>query len=224
MGGQACVFYGAAQFSRNLDLLILSDPGTMAAVAAALQDLQAGRIAVPEFDASHLARGHAVHFRCAREDVSGLRIDLMSVLRGVDDFETVWHRRTVLEVDGETIDVMSIQDLVLAKKTQRDKDWPMIQRLMEQSFFLTSGIADANLAGFWLRELRTPELLIRVASDYPEAARKSSRAAVAAALAGDVRLVSEALDEEQRNERDKDRTYWEPLKRELEQFRRDRRM
>lgn len=26
MGGQACVFYGAAEFSRDTDLLILADP------------------------------------------------------------------------------------------------------------------------------------------------------------------------------------------------------
>ena len=28
MGGQACVFYGAAEFSRDTDLLILADAGT----------------------------------------------------------------------------------------------------------------------------------------------------------------------------------------------------
>ncbi len=27
MGGQACVFYGAAEFSRDTDLLILADSG-----------------------------------------------------------------------------------------------------------------------------------------------------------------------------------------------------
>ena len=134
MGGQACVFYGAAQFSRDLDLLILSDPESITSVQSALDELQAHPIAVPAFEAAHLARGHAVHFRCGRGDVAGLRIDLMSVLRGVDDFETVWDRRTILEIAGEVIDVMSIRDLVLAKKTQRDKDWPMIQRLMAQSW------------------------------------------------------------------------------------------
>jgi hypothetical protein len=62
MGGQACVFYGAAEFSRDLDLLILAD-------------LEAEPIAVPELDTAYLAKGHAVHFRCRRTDVAGLRID-----------------------------------------------------------------------------------------------------------------------------------------------------
>ena len=29
MGGQACVFYGAAEFSRDTDLLILADPANL---------------------------------------------------------------------------------------------------------------------------------------------------------------------------------------------------
>lgn len=29
MGGQACVFYGAAEFSRDLDLLILADEANL---------------------------------------------------------------------------------------------------------------------------------------------------------------------------------------------------
>jgi hypothetical protein len=78
MGGQACVFYGAAEFSRDVDLLILIDPDNLARVRAALGDLNAVPIAVPQFDPDLLNRRHAVHFRCRREDFAGLRIDLMS--------------------------------------------------------------------------------------------------------------------------------------------------
>jgi hypothetical protein len=41
MGGQACVFYGAAEFSRDADLLILADDANLARLKATLQDLQA---------------------------------------------------------------------------------------------------------------------------------------------------------------------------------------
>ena len=44
-------------------------------------------------------------------------------------------RGTTLDVDGEPIDLLALEDLVRAKKTQRDKDWPMIRRLVEQSYF-----------------------------------------------------------------------------------------
>jgi hypothetical protein len=47
MGGQACVFYGAAEFSRDTDLAIVADPTNLARLRRALADLQAEVIAVP---------------------------------------------------------------------------------------------------------------------------------------------------------------------------------
>jgi hypothetical protein len=34
MGGQACVLYGAAEFSRDTDLAILANPGAVSAFAS----------------------------------------------------------------------------------------------------------------------------------------------------------------------------------------------
>ncbi len=131
MGGQACVLYGAAEFSRDTDLAILADPQNLLHLQAALDDLQADRIAVPPFEQRYFDLGLAVHFRCQREDCSGQRIDVMSKMRGVAPFAELWSRRTTLIVDDDPIDVLSLPDLVQAKKTQRDKDWPMIARLLE---------------------------------------------------------------------------------------------
>ena len=68
MGGQACVLYGAAEFSRDLDLCVLAEPENLARLQAALDELQAESIAVPQFERTHLDRGHAVHFRCRASD------------------------------------------------------------------------------------------------------------------------------------------------------------
>ena len=222
MGGQACVFYGAAEFSRDLDLLILTDAGNLDRLRAALEDLEAGPIAVPPLDPDLLARGHAVHFRCRRPDVAGLRIDVMAVLRGVAGFDELWARRTTIDAQGEPVDLLSIEDLVQAKKTQRDKDWPMIRRLVEQSYFSTTQEPSPSLVAFWLRELRTPELLVRVASTYAENARRLTRPAVSVAMIGDVEATTTALAAEEQDERRRDREYWEPLRRELEALRRGR--
>ncbi len=86
MCGQACVFYGAAEFSRYLDLLVLADTGNVANLRSALDALRAEVIAVPGFDERRLLRGHAVHFRCHSEEVAGLRVDVMASLRGVGGF------------------------------------------------------------------------------------------------------------------------------------------
>jgi len=64
MGGQACVFYGAAEFSRGTDFAILADAANLARLRKALAELQAELIAVPPFAIRYLRRGHAIHFRC----------------------------------------------------------------------------------------------------------------------------------------------------------------
>ena len=78
MGGQACVLYGAAEFSRDVDLAILADPRNLSRLGKTLADLKAELIAVPPFDHGYLRQGHAIHFRCMEPDVAGVRIDIMS--------------------------------------------------------------------------------------------------------------------------------------------------
>ena len=122
MGGQACIVYGAAEFSRHADLAVLADPANLRRLRDALDELQAETIAVPPFDAKYLDRGHAVHFRCERVDVEGLRIDVMSRMRGVDEFPALWERRTSLELRASAdepsldVDLLSLSDLVAAKR------------------------------------------------------------------------------------------------------------
>ena len=62
MGGQACVLYGAAEYSRDLDLAVLATDEALPRLTDALQALHATVIAVPRFEQQYLARGHVVHF------------------------------------------------------------------------------------------------------------------------------------------------------------------
>jgi hypothetical protein len=72
MGGQACVFYGAAEFSRDTDFAILASPANLARLKKALAELQAELIAVPSFAIEFLRKGHALHFRCRHPETVGL--------------------------------------------------------------------------------------------------------------------------------------------------------
>jgi hypothetical protein len=54
MGGQACVLYGGAEFSRDTDLLVLADDANLERLTAALEALEADVIAVPPFERRHL--------------------------------------------------------------------------------------------------------------------------------------------------------------------------
>lgn len=134
MGGQACVFYGAAEFSRDTDFVILADAPNLARLRKALAELQAEPIAVPPFALKHLRRGHAIHFRCQHPQATGMRVDLMSKMRGVDSFAKLWMRRTTLRIPGgEKCDLLSLPDLVQAKKTQRDREyWLPLKKELEK--------------------------------------------------------------------------------------------
>lgn len=221
MGGQACVLYGAAEFSRDIDLVITAENENLARLQAALDDLRAERIAVPPFEKAYLDMGLAVHFRCRNEQVEGLRVDVMTRMRGVEDFELLWSRRTSLEVDGETFELLSLPDLVQAKKTQRDKDWPMIARLVEVNYFQNRHQPSAAQLAFWLRNMRTPLPLLEIAREHAGecAAAVSERPLLLHALAGDEPALRAALKEEEEMERGADRDYWLPLKKTLERLR-----
>ena len=222
MGGQACVFYGAAEFSRDTDFAILADSDNLSRLRKALNDLQAEVIAVPPFKVQYLRRGLAVHFRCYHPDALGMRVDIMSKMRGVDPFPKLWRRRTTIQLPGRIVsDLLSLPDLVQAKKTQRDKDWPMIRRLVEAHYFQNRTQAKQPQIQFWLRELRTAALLIEVSRSHPAQCRKltADRPLLAYAAAENLEMLERTLHEEETAERERDRNYWLPLRKELEKLR-----
>ena len=223
MGGQACVFYGAAQVSKDIDLLLLAETENFDRLRKALDQLKASRIAVPPFDPDLLTRGHAVHFRCQAPGVEGIRIDIMTRLRDLIDFEALWNRRTVIGDDeGTEFHLLSVPDLVQAKKTQRSRDWPVIDALVAIHYRENTGAPTPDYVTFWMTEARSPELLTNLTSRFPTEARQvlAARPLLHLALEGEMSALREALDAEVRAEQEKDRLYWDPLKRELAEFRR----
>jgi hypothetical protein len=228
MGGQACVFYGAAEFSRDCDIVIVPDQANLVRFASALKELQAECIAIPEFKPEYLARGHAVHFRCQHPDAANIRLDVMTKMRGCDEFEQLWQRRTSIDDPnaGVAYELLSIEDLVKAKKTQRDKDWPMIRRLVEAHHRQFSHQPSTAVVCFWLKEMTTPELLQQVALEYPELLPlvEDFRPWLLRVDLNDVNAVQRELEADKEKERALDVAYWVPLKRELAELRASRRL
>jgi hypothetical protein len=222
MGGQACVFYGAAEFSRDTDLLIPADPANLKRLDAALRALQAECIAVPPLALDYLKRGHAVHFRCHHPEAANIRVDVMSHLRGVAEFGTLWARRTTLtDADRTVYELLSLPDLVQAKKTQRSKDWPMLQRLLEAHYLRHRDDSTPEQRCFWLQELRSPELLVEATQRWPDLSEQIARQRplLSSAQLGRAEALRQALSVEERAEQEEDRAYWQPLRAELEQLR-----
>jgi hypothetical protein len=223
MGGQACVLYGAAEFSRDLDLALLPDPANLDRLQGALQELDAEVIAVPPLTLRHLDEGMEIHFRCKAPEVAGLRIDIMTHMRGVAGFPELWQRRTTFAFEDETLEVMGLPDLVVAKKTQRDKDWPMIRRLVDANYLSHREEPSPERVLFWLCEMRDPELLVAVARAHRDAVEKlaAERPLLKLAVAENIAtgVLARALREEEDEQRRLDAAYWAPRRKELERLR-----
>jgi len=216
IGGQACVLYGGAEFSKDFDFSFFISDQNVVSLKLFLNEIQAEPIAVPDFDISYLERGHALHFRSKHEDYKDIRIDIMSKMRGVDDFEKIYERRTTLEyLPNQTVEVMGLPDLVKSKKTQRDKDWPMIRLLLEADYFQNKDTTQENFIEFWLLESRTPEILLELKQKYSSLVKKLIKHRSLLALSTNSE-IEQALKDEEHKERQIDKAYWEPLKKELE--------
>ena len=222
IGGQACIIYGAAEFSRDSDFIILCDPENLGHLQKALKDLKVKVIYVPELKEDYLRRGHACHFRCQAKGVQDLRVDVIAKLKGCDEFEQLWARRKSVELkNGKTINVIGLEDLVQCKKTQRDKDWLMLKRLVEADYIQNKKEPGQDKVKWWLLESRTPEHLLELVQKYSSAAEECLpiRPLLSLAIADDGAKLDLELREEELKERLKDADYWAPLKKELELLR-----
>ncbi len=223
MGGQACILYGAAEFTRDVDFAVAVGPRNLDRLRAALDELEAEPVFFPLLSAAVLRRGHACHFRCGATGLHGLRIDVMSKMRGVDSFATLWRRKEQFDLPGVgRVAALSLPDLVKAKKTQRDKDWPMVRRLIEADVARRRSRIPVTRLRFWIEECRSYDLLRELARRHPEVARRVRRPALRAAIRGDAERTADLLREEEDRERRRDRLYWAPLRSELERWRRGR--
>ncbi len=222
IGGQACIVYGAAEFSRDSDFVVLASPENIKVLNSALKLLKAVPVYFPELTISHLLKGHACHFRCGAPGVKDLRVDVMSKLKGCTPFPKLWSRRNPVKVPGiGSINIIGLEDLVQSKKTQRDKDWLMLSRLVENDIFINNAAGPVSKVRWWLLEARVPATLARLCSDYPEQAAKvmAQRPLLRQAVKNNLEKLSVLLKKEEAAERAKDLIYWKPLKKELEDFR-----
>ena len=222
MGGQACVLYGGSEFSRDTDIALLPERENLDNLEAALAELNAEQIAVPKLSMEYLLKGHAVHFRCKHPDAMNMRIDVMSVLHNAPTFETLWEHRTTMELDdGLLVDLVSLLDLVKIKRTQRDKDWSHIRRLIEANYQEYHGKSSPDHVRFWLTHARTVEILRQLASENPKliSELKRQRKLLRLLPNGTDEELSAELIKEEKKEREADRAYWQPLLDELEEIR-----
>lgn len=100
----------------------------------------------------------------------------------------------------------------------------MIRRLLEAHYEQFRNEPTPERLRFWLMEMRSPELLTALVQKHPQETQQlsSQRMVQVIARMADPSAIEEALHAEEWSEREKDRQYWEPLKKELEMMRRGR--
>jgi len=97
----------------------------------------------------------------------------------------------------------------------------MLSRLVEANYFSNRLKPTPQQVEFWLRELRNPSLLLEVFGRFPEQRAQLLEERPLLRHSQPEELQS-CLWEEERLERERDRKYWQPLRAELEQLRRER--
>ena len=93
----------------------------------------------------------------------------------------------------------------------------MVRRLVEVNYFASRQNPTAEQIRFWFLELRTPELLMELSQQRKlPATLVRKRPLLAQVKEGGQSALAKALRDEEQKERDADRLYWAPLKKELE--------
>jgi len=97
----------------------------------------------------------------------------------------------------------------------------MIRRLVEAHFFQNISRPNRAQIRFWLLELRTPELLIELGRVHTRLCLSLAtfRPLLTGVLRGNRKKLEQGLLAEEYTERELDRQYWLPLRKELEQLR-----
>jgi len=130
ISGQASVIYGAALFSEDLDLWIEPTPRNVRALIRALGRLGARvhKLTLP-LTIKNLRRGHGFHFVIPGKGSGALHLDVMGRPPRVGGFAASFSRAERISTPWGDLPVVSLEDLVELKKTNRPADYEIITKL-----------------------------------------------------------------------------------------------
>src|SRR5262245_309111 len=129
ISGQASILYGAATFSEDVDLWIRPSRTNLRRLLVTLARHHA-RVhkLTPPMTLPYAAAGHGFHFVLPTKPLPTY-LDVMARAPRVGDFTAAAGRARRMATDWGTLPVVSIEDLVLLKKTRRLSDYEVISNL-----------------------------------------------------------------------------------------------
>ncbi len=115
VGGHAVNYYGYVRTTQDMDLLVMPTSENAARVMDALSAFGFGGAGIPQ-ELFEREKG-AVHL-----GVEPNRIDILTGLKGVDN-ATIFERAEAVEIDGVTVSIISLEDLLRVKRnSDRPRD------------------------------------------------------------------------------------------------------
>jgi len=121
IGNAAAALQGAPVTTVDFDFLFRKTPRNISKLKILARALH-GSILRPYYPASDL-------FRLTRDD-DGLQVDFMGTIHGIRSFEGVRDRALSIDIDGVTIRVASLADIVRSKKAaNRPRDRAVLEIL-----------------------------------------------------------------------------------------------
>ncbi len=115
VGGHAVNYYGYVRTTQDMDLLVLPTTENAKRVMDALSAFGFGGAGIPR-ELFERDKG-AVHL-----GVEPNRIDILTGLKGVDN-ATIFERAEAVEIDGVTVSIISLEDLLQVKRnSDRPRD------------------------------------------------------------------------------------------------------
>ena len=224
IGGQAVVVYGASQFTRDADFWINPTKINLNRLKKALKELKTTPRFLPPLKLSYLKKGHGVHFRFSYKGHNFL-IDILGKPPRVSGFLPAWKNAEPIQWHGLKIPVLDIRRLVDTKKTNRERDYLVIQSLTELVFenAIRNKSTQKLVAGWLAKESRNPSHLKMIARTWKNGKKvllESKRpAAILAAQGATVPQIKAELEIEKERLKKENIEYWRPLIHELRRLR-----
>lgn len=121
-GGYAVMYHSEPRYTKDLDVVVGTAPGEIGRVAEALA---AFGFPMTEDQINELSKPKQMIVLGRPPS----RIDILNELSGVD-FEAAWTRRVPVTVDDQVINFLSLEDLIMAKRSAgRPQDLEDLRRL-----------------------------------------------------------------------------------------------
>lgn len=133
ISGQACVLYGASQFSEDVDLWVRPDRNNFRRLLAALLHMDA-RVhkLTPPVQARYVGGGHGFHWIIPAGAEPEIYLDVMGRPPRVSSFDHEFLRARRLRTPWGTLAVIAPEALVEIKKTRRLSDYDVITNLVRR--------------------------------------------------------------------------------------------